>query len=122
MLKRHVVLFAVSAIGLVASAAAEPASTIVTIDSAAIEGTTSQDGQTLAFKGIPYARPPVGDLRWRPPQPVKLLKGVPIGKDYGSDCLQMVTDTEAKGSEDCLFLNVWRPAETTSANERLPVL
>jgi len=122
MLKSCVVLFAVSTIGLVASAAAEPASTIVTIDAGAIEGTRSQDGQTLAFKGIPYARPPMGDLRWRPPQPVRHFKDMPIGKDYGSDCLQMVTDTEAMGSEDCLFLNVWRPADKTSPDERLPVM
>jgi para-nitrobenzyl esterase len=119
MLERFVPL-AVIAICFVASAAAEPASTKVTLKAGQIVGVVS--GDILSFKGIPYAQPPTDDLRWRPPQPLESWPDTPIKDHYGSDCLQMLADTKAFGSENCLFLNVWRPAEKTSSDERLPVL
>ena len=101
-------------------AAAESVSKAVTIESGTIEGLVA--GDILSFKGIPYASPPVEDLRWRPPQPVTAWTGTGKATAFGSDCQQMKSHTEAKGSEDCLFLNVWRPAERSSPDERLPVM
>ncbi|MCC7176168.1 MAG: carboxylesterase family protein [Bryobacterales bacterium] len=79
-----------------------------------------------AFKGIPFAQPPVGDLRWKEPQPVKNWTGVRNADNFGPRCMQRTSpgaDYWFRGngmSEDCLYLNVWTPAK--SANERLPVL
>jgi para-nitrobenzyl esterase len=69
----------------------------------------------VAFKGIPYAAPPVGALRWRAPQPVPPWQGVRHTTDYGSDCMQKPFAEDAAPlrttpAEDCLYLNVWRPA------------
>jgi para-nitrobenzyl esterase len=95
----------------------------VQIASGAIEGAV-QDG-VLSFKGIPYAAPPVGDLRWRPPQPVKAWTGVKPATSYGSDCAQLPFPGDAAPlgtppAEDCLVLNIWRPAER--AARPLPVM
>lgn len=96
----------------------------VKIDAGTIEGTRA--GDVLFFKGIPYAAPPVGNLRWRSPQPVKSWKGVRQTTQYGNDCIQkpLPGDAAASGgkmSEDCLVLNVWRPASNPSG-KKLPVL
>ena len=80
------------------------------------------------YRGIPYAAPPVGDLRWRPPQPVIPWTGVKAADHFGSACMQPSTSTEGNAwreglgtfSEDCLFVNVWTPA--LSADEHLPVM
>ena len=66
------------------------------------------EGEMLAFKGIPYATPPVGALRWRPPEPPARWQGVRDGSRYGSMCPQ-IGDQEVRGEEDCLFINVWLP-------------
>lgn len=78
-----------------------------------------------AFKGIPFAAPPVGNLRWRPPQPVAKWKGVREAMQYGADCAQLPFPSDAAPlgappSEDCLYVNVWTPAH--KADEKLPVL
>ena len=78
------------------------------------------------FKGIPYAKPPVGNLRWREPQPIENWKGVRKADKFGPRPMQIRTvysDMVFRSdsiSEDCLYLNVWTPA--TSSLERLPVL
>jgi para-nitrobenzyl esterase len=77
------------------------------------------EGEMLAFKGIPYARPPIGALRWRPPEPAEPWKGVRDGSRYGSMCPQII-GKEVKGEEDCLFINVWRPREKPA--RPLPVM
>lgn len=79
----------------------------------------------VSFKGIPYARPPVGELRWRPPMPLRRWKAVRIADHYGADCMQRPFPADAAPlrtapSEDCLYLNVWRPARAAGA--RLPVM
>ena len=91
-----------------------------------IESTVPPRDGVRSFKGIPFAQPPVGDLRWREPQPVKNWPGVRNADTFGPTCMQRLSpnaDYWFRGdgmSEDCLFLNVWTPA--TSGREKLPVL
>ena len=78
-----------------------------------------------SFKGVPYAAPPVGDLRWREPQPAKVWSGVRKADKFGPRAMQrpLFGDMGFRSdgiSEDCLYLNVWTPA--TSGKEKLPVL
>ncbi len=89
-----------------------------------VEGTTGQSG-IRAYRGIPFAAPPVGDLRWQAPQPVKNWEGVRSATQFGPRCVQapLFSDMNFRSngmSEDCLYLNVWTPAKPGS--ERLPVL
>ena len=95
------------------------------ISNGTLEGTFNQATRVRSFKGIPYALPPVGDLRWKEPQPPANWDGVrkadhfshmPMQKRVFADMI-FRADTM---SEDCLYLNVWTPAK--SANEKLPVL
>jgi para-nitrobenzyl esterase len=85
----------------------------------------SKDG-VRSFKGIPFAQPPIGDLRWREPQAVKNWTGVRNADEFGPRCVQRTTPGadywfRSNGmSEDCLYLNVWTPAK--SDREKLPVL
>ena len=83
--------------------------TIAMIDSGKIRGVS--DGNALVWKGIPYAAPPVGANRWRPPQAVVPWTNVRDASSFGSQCVQTAPDTSEStgGSEDCLTLNVWRP-------------
>ena len=88
-----------------------------------VEG--KQAGPIRAFLGIPYAAPPVGDLRWKPPMPLAPWKGVRQATAFGARCLQNnvfgdMNFRDPGGSEDCLSLNVWTPAKDKSA--RLPVM
>lgn len=77
------------------------------------------------FKGVPFAAPPVGELRWKAPQPVQKWDGVRQANEFGPNPMQepifgdMNFGTK-KMSEDCLYLNIWTPAKTM--NEKLPVL
>jgi para-nitrobenzyl esterase len=99
------------------------ASDQVEVTSGVLEGSI-EDGVS-SFKGIPFAAPPVGDLRWRPPQPVTAWTGVRRATAYGSDCAQLPFPGDAAPlgtppAEDCLVLNVWRPAERPA--QKLPVM
>ncbi|MFV3075379.1 carboxylesterase/lipase family protein [Niveispirillum fermenti] len=91
------------------AAAAAP---VTTVDGGRVEGVA--EGDIVAFKGIPYAAAPVGDLRWRPPAPVVPWQGVRKADTYGLDCLQNPFPGDAAPlggpmGEDCLFVNVWAP-------------
>jgi para-nitrobenzyl esterase len=100
-----------------------PASTnpaVVHTDAGAVRGTVT--AKTLTFQGIPYAAPPVGDLRWRSPQPAKPWSGVRDATRPGNDCPQTAgfLGDAASLNEDCLFLNVTTPRHSGSGP--LPVV
>ncbi|MEO6917672.1 MAG: carboxylesterase family protein [Collimonas sp.] len=98
--------------------------TVAQTDSGAVQGAT-QDG-ILVFKGIPYAAPPVGPLRWQPPQAPAAWSAIRPAQSFGHDCMQLPLSSDAAPSsglvpdEDCLVLNLWRPADTTQ--KKLPVV
>jgi para-nitrobenzyl esterase len=77
------------------------------------------EGDMLAFKGIPYARPPVGALRWKPTEAAEGWSGVRDGSHFGPICPQIIGQ-EIKGDEDCLTVNVWRPRVKPA--QALPVM
>jgi para-nitrobenzyl esterase len=96
----------------------------VNTQSGPVEGTESQDARVRIFRGIPFAAPPVGELRWQAPRPVAPWQDVRKATAFGNRCMQapifsdMIFRDEV--SEDCLYLNVWTPAR--AATERLPVM
>ena len=90
-----------------------------------LQGVVSADGKVRTFKGIPYAAPPVGPLRWKAPQPVAAWSGVRKATEYGARCTQapIYSDMifqDPGPSEDCLYLNLWMPAAPPPG--RLPVM
>ncbi len=97
----------------------------VKTDKGTVEGSISADSKIRIFKGIPFAAPPVGAMRWKAPQPAPSWTGVRKALEFGPRCMQariysdMVFRDEGP-SEDCLYLNVWTPASSASA--RLPVM
>src|SRR5215470_5619861 len=106
--------------------AARPADQ-VTVDSGRLKGAYNSDHSVLIFKGVPFAAAPVGNLRWRAPQPAKKWDGLRAADKFGPACLQ--TDVfgdilqfmrDAQPGEDCLNLTIWLPA-STKANSKLPV-
>jgi para-nitrobenzyl esterase len=89
-----------------------------------LEGAIEPDSGVRSFKGIPFAAPPVGDLRWRPPQPAAPWAGVRPARAFGPRAMQLPVfgdmNFRSNGmSEDCLYLNVWAPATPA---EPLPAL
>lgn len=94
----------------------------VQIDGGLVEGV--QAGPLTVYKGIAFAAPPVGPLRWREPQPVIPWKGVRKADKFAPACMQtgvsMPGETPPVSSEDCLYLNIWTPARSDDA--RLPVM
>ncbi|MBK0379785.1 carboxylesterase/lipase family protein [Mucilaginibacter segetis] len=104
---------------------------IVKTDAGDISGAVNQDGSVHIFKGIPFAAPPVGDLRWKEPQPVKSWSGVKACTAYGPSPMQAEPNpfgvytkefliAKQPISEDCLYLNVWTGAQLSG--EKRPVL
>jgi para-nitrobenzyl esterase len=83
------------------------------------------DSGIRIFKGVPFAQPPVGDLRWKEPQPLKNWNGIRKADKFGPRAMQLpiYSDMNFRSngvSEDCLYLNIWTPAKST--NDHLPVL
>lgn len=104
----------------------------VTTKYGVVRGLPAADPRVTSFKGIPFAAPPVGENRWRAPQPVKSWDGVLNAYEFapisvqdrpamGTDiyCREWHVDKDVKIDEDCLYLNVWTPAN--SVDEKLPV-
>jgi para-nitrobenzyl esterase len=93
----------------------------VHVDTGMVTGTTTSSDEIRVFKGIPYAAPPVGDLRWRPPQAAANWEGVRKGDQFGPACIpNRATNGGPAPSEDCLYINVWTGAK--SASEKRPVI
>jgi para-nitrobenzyl esterase len=117
---RHLAL-ALAMTACLGAHAAEPVRT----DSGLVQGLPGGDPSVTVFKGIPYAAPPVGDLRWRAPQLPAPWDGVRRADHFGPRAMQayiykdMIFRDDGP-SEDCLYLNVWTPAK--AASERLPVM
>src|SRR5438094_15941 len=82
-----------------------------------VSGVPGKDASITVFKGIPFAAPPVGNLRWRAPKPVVAWKGVRKAEKFSASCIQNIVEARAPWtyefmahneiSEDCLYLNVW---------------
>jgi para-nitrobenzyl esterase len=120
---RNLAVFAV-ALALACSSPTLAANDIVKVDGGLISGVAS-DGVRI-FKGIPFAAPPAGDLRWKPPQPVVPWTGVRKCDAFGPECPQapypqtsMYYSPPQEQSEDCLYLNVWTAAKE---GDRRPVM
>ncbi len=115
------VLAVAVATSLVAPAPVARAADTVALTQGAVRGVT--EGQVTSFRGIPYAAPPVGDLRWKPPAPPASWEGVRDAAVFGPSCIQApyagLSPTEQ--SEDCLTVNVWKPAGVPTG-ARLPVM
>ena len=105
----------------------------VTVETGVIEGIPAADPRITAFKGVPFAAPPVGENRWRAPQPAENWEGVRKCYTFAPISMQLIpgldpddvysrewnVDPTIPMSEDSLYLNVWTPAK--SADEKLPV-
>jgi para-nitrobenzyl esterase len=118
-----VVLTAAIAItfGSPSSGAAEP----ISIEGGQIANSAPDPSGIRVFKGIPYAAPPLDELRWRAPQPVQKWQGVRNVAEWGPRCVQSsrlgdLDPLNKRMDEDCLYLNIWTPAK--SAGEKLPVM
>lgn len=124
---RRLPILAVGLLGLGAMSAgvadAEPAGPTVAVDGGTIRGRALPDGGAV-FRGVPFAAPPVGELRWREPQPVVPWSGVRDAREPGPAPAQASVGWNAKmadaGREDCLYLDVWTPAFRPAA--KLPVM
>jgi para-nitrobenzyl esterase len=121
MNRSHTVALALFAFGL--SLAADPVRT----QGGLVSGAAGSSPEVRVYKGIPYAAPPVGELRWKAPQPVAAWQGVREATQYSATCMQtpypatsMYYSEPQPVSEDCLYLNVWTAVK--SPKERRPVM
>lgn len=106
---------------------------VLTVEGGEVSGVPSETPNVCIYKGIPYAAPPIGDLRWKQPQPVKPWKGIRQCDTFGAASLQgdltpgsfywkeFYQGGDPKRSEDCLYLNVWTPA-AGKPEAKLPVI
>ncbi|HEX3986351.1 MAG TPA: carboxylesterase family protein [Acidobacteriaceae bacterium] len=126
---RVIVSATVLAFGLPPAALAAAAQ-VVSTDTGRISGVAIPHSTVTVFRGIPFAAPPVGNLRWRPTAPVHAWKGIRKADTFSSSCMQRTVKellpwteefmTQLPVSEDCLYLNVWSPQVSSRAN--LPVI
>jgi carboxylesterase type B len=122
MINRYLVLAATAAACLLQSLDAQAVDTVVRTRSGLVSGVDAGGG-IVAFKGMPYAAPPVGPLRWRPPSPPSSWSGIRDGSHFGDDCMQTpyVISTGQKASEDCLTISVWTGSDYRRAHRPVMV-
>ncbi|MEO1617406.1 MAG: carboxylesterase family protein [Planctomycetota bacterium] len=106
--------------GRVLGAAKSGGEVVVETELGPVRGYPSADADIVSFKGIPYAAPPVGPLRWKPPQAAPSWREVRDCKNYGPISLQRKNRQRGGQSEDCLYLNVWTKKDFES--EKRPVM
>ena len=115
----------------VALVGCSPANPVLEIEGGKVQGVESSVKGVYIYKGIPFAAPPVGELRWKEPQPVVPWEGVKVADTFGPGAMQAKHDSsnpwtsefyweDPEFSEDCLYLNVWTPAPG-KAGKKLPV-
>jgi para-nitrobenzyl esterase len=99
----------------------------VRVEQGQLAGVDGRSPDVRVYRGVPFAAPPVGDLRWKPPQPAASWQGVRQATQFGNACSQppfpsngIYGSSPPPISEDCLYLNIWTPAK--SADDRLPVM
>lgn len=114
---KRILLFCLVAVATIACNAQSKTPGLVKVTGGMIQGVVEQD--MMIFKGIPFAAPPVGELRWKAPQPVIPWEGVRRADKFGPSPMSSM-GMQRDASEDCLYLNVWTPAK--SAKEKLPVM
>ena len=128
-------IFGICALALAgALASCNQVNPVLSISGGKIQGVPSDSAGVLVYKGIPYAAPPVGDLRWKKPQPVQSWDTVMVADHYGHIAMQDALDPSSfyvkefyqdglpAMDEDCLYLNVWAPAKTVGKTDAgLPV-
>ena len=131
-MKRHWLHTALCALLLGAPWALQAQTPVLTVEGGQIEGVVDEEGVAV-YKGIPYAAPPVGELRWKQPQPVQPWQGIRKCDRFGAASLQggqtegsfywkeFYQDGNPEMSEDCLYLNVWTPA-AGEKDKSLPVM
>jgi para-nitrobenzyl esterase len=117
------VVAALATIFLTGARAAEP----LQIEGGQIADAAPDASGIRVFKGIPYAAPPVGQLRWKPPQPVQPWSGIRSIAEWGPRCVQSnrlgdFDPLNKRMDEDCLYLNVWTPARSPNQSQLLPVM
>ena len=110
----------IMAAGLMMAVPAVAAAPVVEAPAGTVEGKAA--GKVRVFKGIPFAQPPVGPLRWKPPVALPAWQGVRKAQSFGAACVQprptaigIYTNPPAKVSEDCLTLNIWAPEAAKDA-------
>jgi para-nitrobenzyl esterase len=126
------VLLFISLALVLTSCSEKEANPVLAIEGGQVQGVETPTKGIIAYKGIPFAAPPVGNARWKEPQPVVAWQGVKVADKYGAAAMQVTWDPNsfygkewrASGSvpfnEDCLYLNLWTPA-AGEKDKKLPV-
>jgi len=130
MIKKHLVLLVLSMMATVVWGQAA----VVKVEGGYVEGVSSASSDVTVFRGIPYAAPPVGELRWKRPQPVEKWEGIRTADTFSNICWQpgnavgtfygneFYWKEQTVQSEDCLYLNIWAPAMAVgNTDSKLPV-